>query len=150
DSSFWHREVMDGDSVRMRGDGGRRRRAGLERRFVALPPKFEIVRASAHEGRVVAEMTETLVAGAAEEIAQQAPLVIMIDGEGLLDVRLQADDADAILARQHRGVALQRQSVISLQAALSLHLRGRTSELGLPIFGIRRILLPEFGILDAL
>ena len=114
------------------------RAARLERLFVACLPIVEIVGASSHEGRVVAVVTETLVAGVAQEIAQHARLVIMINGEGLVHVLLQADDTHAILSTQHRTVALQRQSVPSFEVALTLGL-GAMSESARLIFGIRPI-----------
>jgi hypothetical protein len=87
-------------------------------------------------------VTETLVAGVAQEIAQHARLVIMIDGEGLVDLLLEADGADAILSSQHRGVALQRQPVPFFEAILPLGLAfslGVASEDICPEFRIRRI-----------
>jgi hypothetical protein len=130
--------LMDGDFGWMSAAGCRWRAARLERLFVALLPIVEIVGASSHEGRVVAVVTETLVAVAAQEIAQHARLVIMVDGKRLVHLLLEADGADAALSSQHRSVALERNSVLSLEVPFASGL-GVTSEQTCPKFGIRRI-----------
>lgn len=114
------------------------RAARLERRFVACLPIVEIVGASSHEGRVVAVMTETLVAGVAQEIAQHARLVIMIDAKGLVHLLLEADGADAALSSQHGGIAFEGDSVLSFEVLLASVFAAR-NEFSCPILGIRRI-----------
>jgi hypothetical protein len=89
----------------------RGRAARLERLFVACLPIVEIVGASSHEVRIVAVAPEPLVAGAAQEIAQHARLVIMIDAKGLVHLLLEADGADAALSSQHGGIAFEGDSV---------------------------------------
>jgi hypothetical protein len=85
---------------------------------VACPPIVEIVGASSHEGRVVAVVTETLVAGVAQEIAQHARLVIMIDGKRLVHLLLR-QMAQTPLCRANITVALERNSVLSFEALLA-------------------------------
>jgi hypothetical protein len=83
-------------------------------------------------------MTETLVAGVAQEIAQHARVVIMIDAKGLVHLLLEADGADAILSSQHGGIAFEGDSVLSFEVLLASVFAAR-NEFSCPILGIRRI-----------
>ena len=85
--------------------GCKRRRAGIVGAGVAPLPIVDVVGGSSHGGRVFVEVAKAEIALVAEERAQLAGLVIMINAKGFL-FRLQADDANAALFSKPRGVLL--------------------------------------------
>ena len=79
---------------------------------MASLPILEIVRCPSHDGRVVVVLAKSEIALVAEEIAQLAGLVVVIDAEIFL-AGLQADDTDAALSEAASGGSLCRRAIVN-------------------------------------
>ena len=92
----------------------------MQRTFaVAILESLEIGEGGVQQARIVVEMTNAEVASTAEQAADLAGDVAMVDAQGLRAF-LAADGACAALALQQRLVLLDRYSVMVLEMVLAL------------------------------
>jgi hypothetical protein len=108
---------------------------------------LEVSPGGQRQSRIVAEVAAAEIAGAAEQAAHLAGLVVVVDAEVALDLAL-ADAAAAVLPREDRVVFLDGDTVVIFEVVLALALGA--------IFALfqlaRRILVPLLAALgvDAL